>query len=50
MNELDIVSNQNLSIEMFLIRLIYLKEISNIRKEADQNLNDTKFNGEMSLV
>ena len=26
LNEIDIVSNQNLSIEMFLIRLMYLKE------------------------
>ena len=29
MGELDIVANQNLSIEMFLIRLIHLKAISN---------------------
>ena len=29
MGELDIVANQNLSIEMFLIRLIHLKGISN---------------------
>jgi len=27
LNELEIVSNQNLSIEMFLLRLIYLKEV-----------------------
>ena len=50
LNELDIVSNQNLSIEMFLIRLIYLKEISNIRKGVDQNLNDSKFNGENEII
>ena len=50
LNELDIVSNQNLSIEMFLIRIIYLKEISNIRKGVDQNLNDTKFNGENDII
>jgi len=30
LSEIDIVSNQNLSIEMFLIRLIYLKEITNL--------------------
>ena len=41
-DELDIVSNQNLSIEMFLIRLIYLSssktedfEIKNYKKEND---------------
>jgi len=41
LNELNIVSNQNLSIEMFLIRLIHLKGISNISKIIQQN-NDTK--------
>tara|TARA_B100001093_G_C26849269_1_gene1024308 strand:- start:2733 stop:4415 length:1683 start_codon:yes stop_codon:yes gene_type:complete len=35
--ELDIVSNQNLSVEMFLIRLMYLKEISSI----SEIVNDT---------
>jgi len=45
LDELEIVSNQNLSIEMFLIRLIYLIEITkkNIKtpyeKEIDLNLN-----------
>ena len=37
LEELDIVSNQNLSMEMFLIRLVYLKgvkNISNIKYEA----------------
>ena len=37
--ELDIVSNPNISIEMFLIRLIYLKGISNISEIIDQNRN-----------
>jgi DNA polymerase-3 subunit gamma/tau len=37
LNEIDIVSNQNLSIEMFLIRLIHLKEISNL---SDVSLNE----------
>ena len=37
LEELDIVSNQNLTIEMFLIRLIYLKGISNISKIIDNN-------------
>ena len=43
LGELDIVSNQNLCIEMFLIRLIYLKGISNISKIIDQNNNSKKF-------
>ena len=37
LEELDIVSNQSLSIEMFLIRLVHLKEMSNISKIIDQN-------------
>ncbi len=41
LGELDIVSNQNLSIEMFLIRLIHLKEINSIpekmREESKLN-------------
>jgi len=37
LEELDIVSNQSLSIEMFLIRLIYLKDMSNISEIIDQN-------------
>ena len=43
LNELDIVSNQNLSIEMFLIRLIHLKGISNISEIIDQNNNFKKI-------
>jgi DNA polymerase-3 subunit gamma/tau len=39
LNEIDIVSNQNLSIEMFLVRLIHLKEISNLSKSS---LNEIK--------
>jgi len=39
LDELDIVSNQNLSIEMFLIRLIHLKTISNISDIIEQNNN-----------
>ena len=48
LDELDIVSNQNFSIEMFLIRLIYLKEISNTSEIIDQNdvLKETKINNE----
>ncbi len=36
LEELDIVSNQSLSIEMFLIRLVHLKEMSNISKIIEQ--------------
>ena len=36
MNELDMVSNQNISIEMFLIRLMYLKDV---RKNSDNSKN-----------
>ena len=43
LNELDIVSNQNLSIEMFLIRLIHLKRISNISEIIEQNNNFKKI-------
>ena len=39
LSEIDIVSNQNLSIEMFLIRLLHLKQISNI-SEKNRNIND----------
>ena len=39
LSEIDIVSNQNLSIEMFLIRLLHLKQIGNI-SEKNRNIND----------
>ena len=43
MQELDIISNQNLSIEMFLIRLIYIKGIkSNISSEKIESLDITE--------
>ena len=35
LSELDIVSNQNLSIEMFLIRLIHLKDLPNTSEATD---------------
>ena len=51
LNELEIVSNQNLSMEMFLIRLMYLKEENlsdnlkdkDIHKTKNLNLNDEKY-------
>jgi DNA polymerase III subunit gamma/tau len=39
LEELDIVSNQHLSIEMFLIRLMHLSSIK-LKKMTDQNLNN----------
>jgi len=42
-NELDIVSNQNLSIEMFLVRLMYLSSLKlNNETKIDSNLSDIK--------
>ena len=41
LEEIDVVSNQNLSIEMFLIRLIHLREISNFNQPKEEdNLNE----------
>ena len=43
LNELDIVSNQNLSIEMFLLRLIYLmgtKEDKILEKKQNNQINE----------
>ena len=52
LDELDIVSNQNLSIEMFLIRLMYLKSpkpINNYeKKEEITNLKDTNKESKIS--
>ena len=42
LEEIDIVSNQNLSIEMFLIRLIHLKEISNLTDLISESENITE--------
>ncbi len=54
LEELDAVSNQHLSIEMFLIRLIHLKSIKNIsettnvRDKLDQNIKDTSVQSKNS--
>ncbi len=52
LDELDIVSNQNFSIEMFLIRLIYLKDTSNISEIVDQNniLKESNTNNKDSSI
>ena len=46
LDELDVVSNQNLSIEMFLIRLVYLKSIKNETEsfQENQGLEESKTN------
>jgi len=43
LGEIEVVSNQHIAMEMFLIRLIYLKGISNIETTY---INDNKFNGD----
>ncbi len=47
LEELDIVSNQHLSIEMFLIRLMYL---SSIKSESLSNLNDNNKSNENKTI
>jgi DNA polymerase-3 subunit gamma/tau len=49
LEELDVVSNQHLSIEMFLIRLIHLKDIKNISKITPEN-NDTDKRSEKNSL
>ena len=51
MDELNIVSNQNLSIEMFLIRLLYLKHVkqNNILETNNINFSDNKLNDQDKL-
>jgi len=44
LEELDIVSNQHLSMEMFLIRLIHLKSIKNTSDVNYENTNQTNGN------
>jgi len=43
LSELDIVSNQNLSMEMFLIRLLYLKEDRNLNDQDTSELSNQKY-------
>ena len=44
LEELDIVSNQHLSIEMFLIRLIHLKDIKNNSNISDKDTEQSNEN------
>ena len=43
LSELDIVSNQNLSMEMFLIRLLYLKEDRTVDGQDKVDFNNEKY-------
>ena len=43
LEELDIVSNQNLSMEMFLIRLLYLKEDRIVDAQEKVDFNNEKY-------
>ncbi len=49
LNELEIVSNQNLSVEMFLIRLIYLSSLKSI-KEISVEKDSAKTPEEKNIV
>ena len=43
LDEIDLVSNQNLSIEMFLIRLLYLSDITKVSQEnSDLKYSESK--------
>jgi DNA polymerase-3 subunit gamma/tau len=50
LSELEIVSNQHLSIEMLLIRLIHLKDVKNVNSESIKNENTVKTNTESKLI
>ena len=50
LSELEIVSNQHLSIEMLLIRLIHLKDVKNINSENIKNENITITNIKSKLI
>ena len=49
LGELDIVSNQNLSMEMFLIRLLYLKEERISKRKNDTGLNFEKNSNNLNI-
>ena len=48
LSELNVVSNQNLSIEMFLIRLLYIKQDIRIDKKKNEILNQEKYSIDMN--
>ena len=45
MDELEIVSNPNLSVEMFLIRLIYLKDFKKINDNKEEKIFSSESSG-----
>ena len=49
LDELNIVSNQNISVEMFLIRLVYIKDV---KTKSEQNINSDiiKVDNETSII
>ncbi len=49
LEEIDLVSNQNLSIEMFLVRLIYLSHITQNSKESLKIDNSNNKTAELNL-
>ena len=49
LSELDIVSNQNLSIEMLLMRLIYI-DSSNPRKNQEKQINISEIIDEKNVI
>ncbi len=48
LSELNVVSNQNLSMEMFLIRLLYIKQDINTDNKKNQILNHEKYSTNIS--
>ena len=50
LEELDIVSNQHLSIEMFLIRLIHLKDIKNNSNISDKDTEQSNENNSQNSL
>ena len=48
LSELNVVSNQNLSMEMFLIRLLYIKQDIRIDKKKNEILNQEKYSIDMN--
>ncbi len=49
LQELEIVSNQNLALEMFLIRLLYLKNISSTDGKEEKIYQNNNDNGKISF-
>ncbi len=49
LQELEIVSNQNLALEMFLIRLLYLKNISSAEGKEEKISQNNNDNGKISF-